>query len=99
MKRAIPLVGAIVCSVACAGSPVVVGALSAVGLSFLRNDWLLVPLEIASIGLVIRGLPRTREIAAFGGSALLIGMYQSGVSAAVLIGLGAAFLLAAMLKK
>ena len=99
MKRAIPLVGAIVCSVACAGSPVVVGALSAVGLSFLRKDWLLVPLEIISIGLVIRGLPRTRPIAAFGGFALLIGMYQSGASAAFLISLGAGFLLAAVLKK
>jgi hypothetical protein len=99
VKRAIPLVGAIVCSVACAGSPVVVGALSAVGLSFLRKDWLLVPLEIASIGLVIRGLPRTRAIAAFGGCALVIGMYQSGAAAAVLISLGAAFLSAAVLKK
>jgi hypothetical protein len=42
MKRAIPLVGAIVCAVACVGSPVIVAALSAVGLSFLRKDWLLV---------------------------------------------------------
>ena len=99
MKRAIPLVGAVVCSVACVGSPVVVGALSAVGLSFLRKDWLLVPLEVVSIGLVVYGLRRARVTAAVGGGALLTGMYQSGALAAVLIGLGAAFLLVAMLKK
>ena len=94
MKRTIPFVGAIVCAVGCAAPPAI-----AAGLSFLQKDWLLVPLEIMSIAFVIRTHPHARGLAVIGGGALLIGMYQSGVLAAILIGVGATALLGTVFQK
>ncbi|HZS57951.1 MAG TPA: hypothetical protein VFA43_01685 [Gemmatimonadaceae bacterium] len=56
MKRVIPLFGAMVCLVGCAGLPTIAAALAAVGLSALCDNRLLVPIEVVLVMLAIRSL-------------------------------------------
>jgi len=48
--------GAIVAAVCCAGTPIIVGALGALGLSFLRKDAILWPVMRGAVALVIATL-------------------------------------------
>lgn len=47
--------GAIVAALCCAGTPIVVGVLSAVGLGFVRKDAILWPLMLASLAVALWG--------------------------------------------
>ena len=47
--------GAIAAALCCAGTPIIVGALTAVGLSFLRRDSILWPVMLLSLGVALRG--------------------------------------------
>lgn len=47
MRRALPLMGAMACVLACLGLPLIATTLAALGLTFLLHiDWLLLPLAI-----------------------------------------------------
>lgn len=47
--------GAILAALCCAGTPFIVGGLTAVGLGFLRRDLILWPLMLASLGVALWG--------------------------------------------
>ena len=47
--------GAIVAALCCAGTPIIIGALSAVGLGFLRKDVILWPVMLASLAMALWG--------------------------------------------
>lgn len=47
--------GAVLAALCCAGTPVVVGALTAVGLGFLRRDAILWPLMLGSLAVALWG--------------------------------------------
>jgi mercuric ion transport protein len=49
---------AIVAALCCAGTPLIVGALSAVGLSFLRKDAILWPVMLVSLAVALWGFWR-----------------------------------------
>jgi mercuric ion transport protein len=49
------VVGAVVAALCCAGTPLIVGALSAVGLSFLRTDAILWPVMLLSLAVALWG--------------------------------------------
>ena len=55
------VVGAIVAALCCAGTPLIVGVLAAVGLSSLRRDSILWPLMLASLGVAMWGLWQGRR--------------------------------------
>ncbi len=59
--------GSIVAALCCAGVPIVVGALTAVGLGFLITDLLLLPLLVAMLGLALWGFGRGRSVHGSGG--------------------------------
>lgn len=50
--------GAIVAALCCAGTPIIVGALSAVGLGFLRKDAILWPVMLVSLSVALWGFWR-----------------------------------------
>ena len=50
--------GAIVAALCCAGTPIIVGALSAVGLGFLRRDAILWPVMLVSLAIALWGFWR-----------------------------------------
>lgn len=93
--------GALIAALCCASVPAVVGVLSAVGLSFLLHDAILLPLLALSLALALWGLARGRAVhglagplvLGFAGSAALLG----GVFAArALLFVGAALLVGAV---
>jgi mercuric ion transport protein len=47
--------GAIIAALCCAGTPIIVGALGAVGLSFLRRDAVLWPIMLVSLAVALWG--------------------------------------------
>jgi mercuric ion transport protein len=49
------VIGAIIAALCCAGTPLIVGALSAMGLSFLRKDAILWPVMLVSLAVALWG--------------------------------------------
>ena len=99
--------GAIVAALCCAGTPVIVAALTALGLGFLKRDSILWPVMLASLAVALWGLWTARRIHRRAGP-LLLGIagastLASGVivvhgrSAMLYIYVGAAALVAATL--
>ena len=54
------VVGAILAALCCAGTPIIVSVLSAIGLTFLRRDAILWPLMLASLAVAVWGFWRGR---------------------------------------
>ena len=54
-------IGAAFAALCCMGAPIILGSLSAVGLSWLRRDAILWPLMFLSIGVALWGLARDRQ--------------------------------------
>lgn len=65
------VVGALFAALCCAGIPLIVGALSAVGLSFLRTDAILLPVLVASLVVALWGLMRGRDVHGLSGPFLI----------------------------
>lgn len=74
------VLGASFAALCCAGTPFIVGALAAVGLSFLRNDAILWPLMFASLAVALWGFWRGRQVH---GSAGPLGLAAAGAAALV----------------
>ena len=55
------ILGAIAAALCCAGTPVIIGALAAVGLSSLRRDFILWPIMLASLGVALWGFQQGRR--------------------------------------
>ena len=101
------VLGAVFAALCCAGTPVIVGALAAVGLSALRNDRILWPLMGLSLVVALWGLATDRRthhragpllIACAGAVALVAGVvFVHGPPARLLINAGAVLLVAATL--
>ena len=101
------VLGASFAALCCAGTPLIVSALAATGLSFLRRDALLLPLMFASLAIALWGFWRGRRLhgsvgpllLAIAGAAALIGgvLLIHGFPARALIWAGAAALAAASL--
>lgn len=56
------VVGAVLAALCCAGTPIVVSVITAVGLGFLRNDAILWPLMLACLGLALWGFWQGRRV-------------------------------------
>ena len=54
--------GAIFAALCCAGTPLIVGALAAMGLTFLRSDAILWPLMLISLGVALWGFWQGRAV-------------------------------------
>ena len=101
------VVGAAFAALCCAGTPLIVSALTATGLGFLRRDALLLPLMFASLAVALWGFWRGRRLhgsagpllLAIAGAAGLIGgvLFIHGFPAKEVIWAGAAALAAASL--
>ena len=65
------VLGASFAALCCAGTPLIVSALAAVGLSFLRKDAILWPLMFASLAVALRGFWRGRRLHGSSGPLLL----------------------------
>lgn len=99
------VLGAAFAALCCAGTPLIVSALAALGLSFLRRDAVLWPLMFASLAVGLWGFWRARRVhgssaplilAAAGAVALVSGVvFVHGFPAMQLIWSGAAALVAA----
>lgn len=99
------VLGASFAALCCAGTPLIVSALAAVGLGFLRNDAILWPLMFASLAVALWGFWRGRGVhgsagplalAVAGGAALVAGVvFIHGFSAKPVIWAGAVALLGA----
>ena len=97
--------GAAFAALCCAGTPIIVSSLAAVGLSFLRTDAILWPLMFASLAVALWGFWRGRMLhessgplglAAAGAAALIAGVVViHGFPAKQVIWAGAATLAAA----
>ena len=98
------VLGAVFAALCCAGVPVIVSALAAVGLSWLRRDAILWPLMLLSLGIALWGLWANRRqhgvtgplaLAVVGGAALVAGViFVHGPLARPMIGAGAVALIA-----
>ncbi len=80
--------GSILCAVVCLGLPIVSGALGAAGISFLRDDWILIPFEILCCGALLWAFERGRRaygrliavLPAFAAACMLLGsMLLTGI--------------------
>jgi len=101
------VLGAVFAALCCAGTPLVVTALAALGLGFLRSDRILWPLMLASLlvalwgfrkGMQMHGSAAPLLVGLLGASALTAGViFVHGFPAKELIGVGAASLIAATL--
>ena len=99
------VVAATAAALCCAGAPIIVSVLAATGLSFLRNDAILLPVIIIALAAALWGFWRGRQlhgvrgpliVAVAGSAALLLGVVVlHGLIAKVAIGLGAVLLLVA----
>lgn len=91
--------GALFAAFCCAGAPVIVGALGAVGLAFLRNDAILLPLLALSLALAWWGFAKGRSqhgaagplvLGVLGGLGLVAGILTTkwliGVGSVLLVG-------------
>lgn len=54
--------GAIIAALCCAGTPLIVGALATMGLTFLRSDAILWPLMLISLGVALWGFWQGRAV-------------------------------------
>lgn len=91
--------GAILASLCCAGAPIILSVLAALGLSFLRNDRILLPFIGISLAVALWGFWQGRRIHGASGplllavsasAALVAGVvFVHGFPARVLIGIGA----------
>jgi mercuric ion transport protein len=54
--------GAIIAALCCAGTPIIVSALAATGLTFLRRDAILWPLMLGSLAVALWGFVRGRAL-------------------------------------
>jgi mercuric ion transport protein len=101
------MLGAIFAALCCAGVPVILSVLTAVGLGWLRRDAILWPLMFASLAVALWGLNAQRRahgsrgplaLATVGAVALVAGVvFVHGFPARELIGVGALALVAATL--
>lgn len=101
------VVGAVLAALCCAGTPIVVSVITAVGLGFLRNDAILWPLMLASLAIALWGFwlgrrmhrePLPMLIAAAGSISMASGViFVHGPVARPMIYVGALMLLAATL--
>ena len=99
------VVGAVLAALCCAGAPIIVGVLGALGLSFLRKDAILLPFMLLALlialwgfwsGQRMHGSYGPLSLAVAGAVALVAGVvFVHGVPARVLIGIGAVFLVVA----
>ena len=99
------VVGAVLAALCCAGAPIILSVLSALGLSFLRNDAILLPfMSIALLialwgfwaGRRIHGSSRPLLLAVAGTTALVAGVvFIHGFPAKQVIGVGALALVGA----
>lgn len=99
------VLGAAFAALCCAGTPLIVSGLAAVGLSFLRNDAILLPLMFASLaaalwgfwhGRAVHGSAAPVALAVAGGAALVAGVvFIHGFPAKQVIWAGAVALLSA----
>lgn len=99
------VLGASFAALCCAGTPLIISALAAAGLSFLRTDAILWPLMFASLAVALRGFWRGRRmhgsagpllLAVAGGAALVAGVvFIHGFPAKQVIWAGAAALVGA----
>ncbi|NUO63527.1 MAG: MerC domain-containing protein [Gemmatimonadaceae bacterium] len=78
------VVGAAFAALCCAGTPLIVSALTATGLGFLRRDALLLPLMFASLAVALWGFWRGRRLHGSAGPLLLAISGAAGLIAGVL---------------
>ena len=101
------VIGAVLAALCCAGTPIVVSVITAVGLGFLRNDAILWPLMLASLGIALWGFWQGRRVhhassplvlGAAGAATMASGViFVHGPVARPMIYVGAVMLLAATL--
>ncbi len=100
------IAGAICAAFCCAGLPAAAILLSRLGLSFLHNDWLLVPVETLCFTLATRGFIQNRQrhgkvgplvTASSGLILLLTGMLSSGFPSGLCLAVGACMLSLALI--
>ena len=72
------VIGAIVAALCCAGTPIIVSALAAVGLSALRRDAVLWPIMLLSLIAAIWGFLQGRRIHGVSGP-LAVGVFGAGL--------------------
>ncbi|MDQ6926732.1 MAG: MerC domain-containing protein [Candidatus Eremiobacteraeota bacterium] len=98
------VIGAVFAALCCAGAPVILSVLAAVGLSALRRDAILLPLMVVSLGIALWGFWTERRrggagplaLAAVGATALIAAVvFVHGPPARLLIDGGALALVAA----
>ena len=99
------VVGAVLAALCCAGAPIIVGVLGALGLSFLRKDAILLPFMLLALLIALWGFWSDRAthrsngplLVALGGMVALIAgvIFVHGFPAKQLIGAGAIALLGA----
>lgn len=99
------VLGAVFAALCCAGVPIILSVLATVGLSFLRNDAILLPLMSVSLAIALWGFWGDRRLhgasgplllAVAGGAALVAGVvFVHGPPAKTLIGVGALMLVVA----
>lgn len=98
-------VAATCAALCCAGAPIIVSVLSATGLSFLRNDAILLPVIMVALGVALYGYWKGRSLhgsagpfvlGVLGSIALVLGVVRlHGMTSKVFIGGGAIALLVA----
>jgi mercuric ion transport protein len=76
--------GATFAALCCAGTPVIVGALGAAGLGFLRKDGILWPLMLASLALALWGFWQGRSLHGRSGPLLLGGAGAASLASGVM---------------
>lgn len=101
------VIGAVLAALCCAGTPIIVGGVTALGLGFLRNDAILWPLMLVSLVIATWGFWRGRQCHGHVGPLLLGGagaismasgvIFVHGFPAMQMIYAGAAALLSAMI--
>jgi hypothetical protein len=99
------VIAATCAALCCAGAPIIVSVLAATGLSFLRNDAILIPVIGVALVIALWGFWRSRRIhessvplvVGFLGSIALVAgvVFLHGMIAKVCIGAGAVLLLVA----
>ncbi|HXF23807.1 MAG TPA: MerC domain-containing protein [Gemmatimonadaceae bacterium] len=101
------MIGAVLAALCCAGAPIILSVLAALGLGFLRSDAILLPFMSLALVIAMWGFwsdARTHRshgpltLAIVGAVSLVAGVvFVHGMPAKVLIGIGAIALLAATL--
>jgi mercuric ion transport protein len=79
------VLGASFAALCCAGTPLIVSALAAVGLGFLRNDAILWPLMFASLAVALWGFWRGRRVHGSTGPLVLAAVGAVALSLGVVV--------------